>query len=181
MGSEQRLVFDDIIRPWCDDNGLTCASKELGSVDQANMLGQNCAELPPYDVFWFASTVFEQIGNARCNKLVDSKPMFSTPVVFAGWKHVMDALGFTPGSNTSIQQILDAVDSDKAKVWITNPTQSNSGATVYFAFLNYFAGNPPGKALTWSRCPPLSRAAKASTTIDWASRAGDGGLGRRVR
>jgi Ca-activated chloride channel homolog len=36
----------------------------------------------------------------------------------------------------------------KTKVWITNPTQSNSGATVFFGFLNYFAGNPPGKALT---------------------------------
>lgn len=34
------------------------------------------------------------------------------------------------------------------KAWITNPTQSNSGATAYFGFLNYFAGNPPGKALT---------------------------------
>jgi Ca-activated chloride channel homolog len=33
-------------------------------------------------------------------------------------------------------------------VWITNPTQSNSGATVFFGFLNYFAGNRPGKALT---------------------------------
>ena len=74
--------------------------------------------------------------------------MFTSPVVFAGWKHVMDGLGFTPGSNTSIQQILEAVESGKAKVWITNPTQSNSGATVYFGFLNYFAGNPPGKALT---------------------------------
>jgi Ca-activated chloride channel family protein len=74
--------------------------------------------------------------------------MFTSPIVFAGWKHVMDGLGFTPGSNTSIQQISDAVEGGKAKVWITNPTQSNSGATVYFGFLNYFAGNPPGKALT---------------------------------
>jgi Ca-activated chloride channel family protein len=92
--------------------------------------------------------VFEQIGNERCNKLVDSKPMFSSPIVFAGWRNVMDGLGFAPGSNTSIRQILDAVESGKAKVWITNPTQSNSGATVFFGFLNYFAGNPPGKALT---------------------------------
>jgi Ca-activated chloride channel family protein len=148
MGSEQHLVFDEIVRPFCEDNGLTCNPKELGSVDQANMLSENCDDLPRYDIFWFASTVFEQIGNARCTKLVDSKPMFTSPVVFAGWKHVMDGLGFTPGSNTTIQQILDAVESGKAKVWITNPTQSNSGATAYFAFLNYFAGNPPGKALT---------------------------------
>lgn len=148
MGSEQHLVFDQIVRPWCEANGLVCTAKELGSVDQANLLSQDCASPPPYDIFWFASTVFEQIGNQRCSNLVDSKPMFSSPVVFAGWRHVMDGLGFTPGSNTSIQQILDVVEMGKAKVWITNPTQSNSGATAFFGFLNYFAGNPPGKALT---------------------------------
>jgi Ca-activated chloride channel family protein len=60
----------------------------------------------------------------------------------------MDRLGFGPGSNVSLPQIVDAIESDRAKVWITNPTQSNSGATAYFGFLNYFAGNPPGKALT---------------------------------
>jgi Ca-activated chloride channel family protein len=148
MGSEQHSIFEQIVRPWCEQNRLTCNAKELGSVDQANLLSEDCADLPPYDVFWFASTVFEQIGNEKCNKLVDSAPMFSSPIVFAGWRHIMDGLGFTPGSNTSIQQILDAVESGKSRVWITNPTQSNSGATVYFGFLNYFAGNPPGKALT---------------------------------
>jgi Ca-activated chloride channel family protein len=148
MGSEQHSVFDQIVRPWCEKNGLTCETQELGSVDQANLLSDDCSNLPPYDIFWFASTVFEQIGNERCNKLVDSKPMFTSPIVFAGWKHAMDSLGFTPGGNTSIQQILDAVEAGKTKVWITNPTQSNSGATVFFGFLNYFAGNPPGKALT---------------------------------
>lgn len=148
MGSEQQLVFEQIVRPWCDQNGLTCNATSLGSVDQANKLSEDCNSLPPYDIFWFASTVFEQIGNQRCNKLVDSKPMFTSPVVFAGWRHVMDGLGFAPGSDTSIQKILDAVESRRVKVWITNPTQSNSGATAYFGFLNHFAGNPPGKALT---------------------------------
>ena len=148
MGSEQHLVFEQIVAPWCEKNKLVCNAKELGSVDQANLLSENCDKLPPYDIFWFASTVFEQIGNQRCNKLVDSKPMFSSPIVFAGWQHVMDKLEFTPGSDTSIRQILDVVDAGKAKVWMTNPTQSNSGATAFFSFLNYFAGNPPGKALT---------------------------------
>jgi len=121
MGSEQHSVFDQIVRPWCEKNGLTCEAQELGSVDQANLLSDDCSNLPPYDIFWFASTVFEQIGNERCNKLVDSKPMFTSPIVFAGWKHAMDGLGFTPGSNTSIQQILDAVEAGKTKVWITTP------------------------------------------------------------
>ena len=102
MGSEQHLVFEQIVRPWCEQNRLVCNTKELGSVDQANLLNEDCDKLPPYDVFRFVSTVFEQIGDERCNKLVDSKPMFSSPVVFAGWRHVMDGLGFAPGSNTSI-------------------------------------------------------------------------------
>jgi len=148
MGSEQHAVFDQIVRPWCENNGLDCTAKELGSVDQANLLTDSCDSAAPYDVFWFASTVFEQIGNERCNKLIDSKPMFSSPVVFAGWRPVMDRLGFGPGSNVTLQQIIDTVEGGKAKVWITNPSQSNSGATAYFGFLNYFAGNPPGKALT---------------------------------
>jgi Ca-activated chloride channel family protein len=92
MGSEQHLVFDQIVRPWCEKNGLTCDAQELGSVDQANLLSDDCSNLPPYDIFWFASTVFEQIGNERCNKLVDSKPMFSSPIVFACWQHVWTVL-----------------------------------------------------------------------------------------
>jgi Ca-activated chloride channel family protein len=40
------------------------------------------------------------------------------------------------------------VISHKTTVWATNPTQSNSGATALFAFLNYFAGNKPGEQLT---------------------------------
>jgi Ca-activated chloride channel family protein len=32
MGSEQRLVFDQIVRPWCEKNKLTC--------DAAGLLGQ---------------------------------------------------------------------------------------------------------------------------------------------
>ena len=36
---------------------------------------------------------------------------------------MMDGLGFAPGTKTSIQQILDVVDTGKAKMWITDPTQ----------------------------------------------------------
>ena len=42
------------------------------------------------DVIWFGLAVFEQIGNARCNKRVDSESVSSTPVIFAGWKQAMD-------------------------------------------------------------------------------------------
>jgi Ca-activated chloride channel family protein len=40
------------------------------------------------------------------------------------------------------------VESGKTTVRVSNPTQSNSGATVLFGFMNHFAGNGPGQPLT---------------------------------
>jgi Ca-activated chloride channel family protein len=55
---------------------------------------------------------------------------------------------FVGRNKVSVNEVLAAVESGKTKVWVTNPTQSNSGATVLFGFLNHFAGNGPGQPLT---------------------------------
>ena len=142
-GSEQQKVLDEVVVPWCRKHGITCNYTLLGSVDQARLLATGKA---PYDAFWFASSVFEQLGDTA-NQLRDVQPMFTTPIVFAGWKSEMQRLGLT-GPNVTIGDILKVVTSGKTTVWATNPTQSNSGATALFAFLNYFAGNQPGEQLT---------------------------------
>jgi Ca-activated chloride channel family protein len=142
-GSEQQKVLDEVVVPWCRKHGLTCNYTLLGSVDQARLLASGNA---PYDAFWFASSVFEQLGDTS-NQLRDVQPMFTTPVVFAGWRSEMQRLGLT-GPNVTIGDILRVVTSGKTTVWATNPTQSNSGATALFAFLDYFAGNKPGQQLT---------------------------------
>ena len=142
-GSEQDKVLSDVVVPWCNQHGYTCHYTELGSVDQARLLQSGNA---PYDAFWFASSVFEQLGN-QSNVLRDVQPMFITPIVFAGWKDEMQRLGLV-GRNVSIGDIIKLVESKRTTTWATNPTQSNSGATALFAFLNYFAGNKPSTQLT---------------------------------
>lgn len=142
-GSEQQLILDRIVVPWCKTQGLTCNYTLKGSVDQARYLRTGNS---PWDVFWFASSVFQQLGD-QSGKLKDVKEMFITPLVYAGWKSEMQKLGFV-NRDVSIAEILDAVQNHKTSVWLTNPSQSNSGATVYFGFLNYFAGNGPGVPLT---------------------------------
>jgi Ca-activated chloride channel family protein len=143
-GSEQAKVIDTIVRPWCADHGYACTFTLKGSVDQARLLSAGNTD---YDAYWFASTVFLQVGD-RNNTLTDVKPMFLTPIVYAGWQSEMQRLGFVGKPDVAIGDILTAVESDKTRVWVTNPTQSNSGATVLFGFMNYFAGNGPGQALT---------------------------------
>lgn len=142
-GSEQQLILDRSVVPWCKTQGITCKYTLKGSVDQARLLR---AGNSPWDVFWFASSVFQQLGD-QGGKLKDVKDMFITPLVYAGWKSEMQKLGFV-GRDVSITDILDAVENQKTNAWLTNPTQSNSGATVYFGFLNHFAGNGPGVPLT---------------------------------
>ena len=99
-GSEQDKVLSDVVVPWCNKHGYTCHYTELGSVDQARLSQSGSA---PYDAFWFASSVFEQLGNGS-NVLRDVQPMFITPIVFAGWKSEMQRLGLVGrnrGSGTS--------------------------------------------------------------------------------
>jgi uncharacterized protein YegL len=143
-GTEQDAVVSTIVKPWCTSKGYQCKVTLKGSVDQARLLAVGSDD---YDAYWFASSVFSQIGD-QAGRLQDVKPMFLTPVVFAGWQSEMQRLGFAGRTDVAIADILQAVESGKTTVWVTNPTQSNSGATVLFGFMNYFAGNGPGKALT---------------------------------
>ncbi|TDC85826.1 VWA domain-containing protein [Micromonospora sp. KC606] len=143
-GSEQESVVETIVKPWCASKGYRCDITLKGSVDQARLLAAGSRD---YDAYWFASSVFSQLGD-KANVLQDVKPMFLTPVVFAGWRSEMQRLGFAGQPDVGIAQILEAVESGRTTVWVTNPTQSNSGATVLFGFMNYFAGNGPGTPLS---------------------------------
>jgi Ca-activated chloride channel family protein len=145
-GSEQQKVLSDVVVPWCRQHGYTCRYTLLGSVDQARLLQSGNA---PYDAFWFASSVFEQLGN-QSSVLKDVQPMFITPIVFAGWKSEMQRLGLV-GHNVTIGDVVKLVESKQTTTWATNPTQSNSGATALFAFLNHFAGNPPTTQLSMAQ------------------------------
>ena len=143
-GSEEQLILNRIVQPWCRTHSVTCNVTLKGSVDQARLLQARDSH---YDAYWFASTVFEQIGD-KAHVLQNVKPIFITPLVYAGWRSEMRRLGFLGQSKVSIADILAAVERHRTRLWLSNPTQSNSGATVYLAFLNYFAGNGPGVPLT---------------------------------
>jgi Ca-activated chloride channel homolog len=153
-GSEQQKVLDTVVGPWCKSKGYDCHFTLKGSVDQARMLKSGDGD---FDAYWFASSVFAQIGDAS-NTLQDVKPMFLTPIVYAGWRSEMQKLGFVGKPDVKVADILSAVESGKTTVWVTNPTQSNSGATVLFAFMNHFAGNGTGQ--------PLTQAQLDSKTVD---------------
>ncbi len=143
-GSEQRAVLDQIVVPWCESQRYTCEYTLMGSVDQARLLQSGSTD---YDAYWFASSVFAQVGNTD-GKLRDVQSMFTTPIVFAGRESAMRQAGLVDRTDVTVGDVLTAIEDDQLQVWSTNPTQSNSGATTLFAFMNHFAGNGPGQPLT---------------------------------
>ena len=80
-----------------------CRFTLKGSVDQARLLTAGSAD---YDAYWFASTVFHQLGD-KGGALQDVKPMFLTPIVYAGWRSEMQRLGFVGRADVPIGDILD--------------------------------------------------------------------------
>ncbi|WOP18743.1 vWA domain-containing protein [Raineyella sp. LH-20] len=143
-GSEQKAILDQIVVPWCTAQRYTCDYTLLGSVDQARALQSGSTT---YDAYWFASSVFAQIGDSQ-GRLRDTRSMFVTPVVFAGRRSAMQRLGLTDRPQVTVGDVLTAIQSGDPHIWSTNPTQSNSGATTLLAFMNHFAGNGPGQPLT---------------------------------
>lgn len=158
-GSEQKAVLEQVVMPWCKDQHYQCEYTLMGSVDQARLLQSGSRS---YDAYWFASSVFAQVGNTK-GELTELQPMFLTPIVFAGRESTMKKLGFADNPNVGMADILSAIEAGKMKTWTTNPTQSNSGATTLFAFLNHVAGNDAGQPLTMEQLdsPKVDAAIKA--------------------
>src|SRR5262245_45301326 len=112
-GSEQAIVLDTIVKPWCDSHGYSCTFTLKGSVDQARLLSSANQN---FDAYWFASTVFLEVGD-QGNVLQDVKPTFITPIVFAGWRSEMERLGFVGKTDVAIGDILAAIELSRTKVW----------------------------------------------------------------
>jgi Ca-activated chloride channel family protein len=76
-GSEQETVLNTIVKPWCEAKKYDCRFTLKGSVDQARLLSSGSKD---YDAYWFASSVFSQLGD-KGGSLQDVKSMFLTPIV----------------------------------------------------------------------------------------------------
>ena len=150
VGSEQEDTMKLIVQPWCQTQGWDCQYRKKGSVDQKTILQSGTyADSDGWqaDGFWFASSVWPTIGDLK-GVLRDKQSMYVSPTVFATWKHIADANGWTGKQSVPILDIFNAAKNNGLKMWWSNPSQSNSGATGYLSLLTALAGNAEGVPLT---------------------------------
>lgn len=135
-GSENETL-EPIIERFADDQGLTIDLDYAGSVDIMLALEAGAAD---YDAVWPANSMWIALGDTQ--RLVRSEQsIMRSPVVLGVKRSVADELGWV-GNDVRVRDILDAAEADRLRLTMTSASQSNSGASAYFAYLSAFAGNP---------------------------------------
>ncbi|MEO1439819.1 MAG: VWA domain-containing protein [Chloroflexota bacterium] len=135
-GSENRTL-EPIIQQWASENNYAINIDYSGSVDIARMLRSGAIA---YDGVWPANSLWIAYGDT--NNLVSSDTsIMRSPVVFAIKRSTAQRLGWID-AEVSMADILEAAESGDVRFMMTSATQSNSGASFYFAALSAFAGSP---------------------------------------
>lgn len=135
-GSENRTL-EPLIQEWANQNGYAVVIEYQGSLDIARMLRTGSV---PYDAVWPANSLWLDYGDTQ-NITKSAESIIRSPVAF-GVKHSnAERLGWI-GEDVFMADILEATESGQIRFMMTSATQSNSGASFYFAALSAFAGSP---------------------------------------
>lgn len=135
-GSENRTL-EPIIQEWASENNYTVIVDYQGSVDIARMLRSGAMQ---YDAVWPANSLWIAYGDV--NNMVDAEQsIMRSPVVFGVKRSVAQRLDWID-ADVTVPEILDAAERGDVRFMMTSATQSNSGASFYFAALSAFAGSP---------------------------------------
>ncbi|MBC8170856.1 MAG: VWA domain-containing protein, partial [Anaerolineae bacterium] len=135
-GSENQTL-EPLIQQWAKDKGYVVQITYLGSLDIARMLQSGNV---PYDAVWPANRLWLDYGDTQ-NLVHNDQSILRSPVVFGVKRAIAERLGWTT-KDVFMKDILEATESGAIRFMMTSATQSNSGASFYFAALSAFAGSP---------------------------------------
>ena len=136
-GSENEAL-EPIIQQWANDNDANIQVTYKGSLDIMLDLEDGQTE---YDAVWPANSIWLNLGDEQHRKVKHAESILRSPVVLGVKRSVAESLGWI-GQDVYVDDILAAAEAGDINLMMTSATQSNSGASAYFAFLYAFAGNP---------------------------------------
>lgn len=132
-GSENETL-EPIIQTWASDNGYAVNMTYMGTVDIARMLQSGQVV---YDAVWTANRLWIDYGDTH-NLTKHVQSIMRSPVVFGVKRSIAERLGWV-GQDIYMDDIVEATESGEIRFMMTSATQSNSGASFYFAALTAFA------------------------------------------
>lgn len=137
-GSENREL-EPILEEFARSRQVRLVMDYQGSVDIANALKSGTAIAA--DAVWPANRLWLSLGDAHKVVRHDASIMRS-PVILGLRRSLADRLGWAGKADLTIADILKAAQGGAFRYATTSATQSNSGASFYFAALHAMAGSP---------------------------------------
>lgn len=136
ISSSENENMEEIITKYATSQGINVSFEYAGTLDIMEKL--NSGE--EYDAVWASNSIWLYMLNKNVT-VSNSKSTSTNPVVFAVKDSKSNELGFK-NKELYTKDIINAIKNGKLKFSMSNPTQTNSGATAYLGLLSSIAGSP---------------------------------------
>ncbi len=136
IASQENEDLEDIIQNYAKTKKYNINIEYAGTLDIMDKL--NSGE--QYDAVWISNSIWLYMLNSDV-KVSNSKYTSINPIVFGIKKSKAKELGFMD-KTIKTKDIVNAISDGKLKFSMSNPTNTNSGASAYLGFLYTLAGNP---------------------------------------
>ena len=137
ISSSENKDLDSVLKEYAAKENIPINIEYAGTLEIMEKL--NSGE--KYDAVWAANSIWLYMLDSNVVSTSNSKSISINPVVFGITKSKAQSLGFI-GKEIYTQDIVDAIRRGDLKFSMSNPTQTNTGATAYLGILSTIAGNP---------------------------------------
>ena len=137
ISSTENKDIENELKKFAKNEGINLEIDYAGTIDIMQKL--NIGE--EYDAVWASNSIWLYMLDSTKVKTSNSKSTSINPVVFGITKQKAEELGFV-NKDIYTKDIVDAIKNGKLKFSMSNPTQTNTGATAYLGLLTTLAGNP---------------------------------------
>ncbi|MBQ7410788.1 MAG: VWA domain-containing protein [Clostridia bacterium] len=136
ISSSENQDLENIIKTYARENDIEIEIEYAGTLEIMEKL--NSGE--EYDAVWCSNSVWLYMLDDSV-EISESKSTSINPVIFAIKESKARELGFID-RDIYTKDIVEAIKNGSLKFSMSNPTQTNSGATAYLGLLSTLAGNP---------------------------------------
>lgn len=137
ISSTENKDIENELKKFAKDEGINLEIDYAGTIDIMQKLNKG----EEYDAVWVSNSIWLYMLDSTKVKTSNSKSTSINPVVFGITKQKAEELGFV-NKDIYTKDIVDAIKNGKLKFSMSNPTQTNTGATAYLGLLATLAGNP---------------------------------------
>lgn len=136
IASSENEDLENILQKFAKQEGIDLVVEYAGTLDIMEKLNSG----DEYDAVWISNSIWVYMLDDSV-KISNSKSTSINPVVFGVTESKAEELGFV-GKDIYTQDIVDTIKSGNLKFSMSNPTQTNTGATAYLGLLATLAENP---------------------------------------